>query len=420
MNTWLPHTRLQGSHKFWVVLPLIILPFLTLLFWLLGGGQNKTTSKGSGKGLNLQLPSPDLSEKPSLEGLTKLRLYALAAQDSVHRRKMRRKDSYAISDYIETAFPGLAADRANTGMPSGAMPVEGPPETQTALRDLQVQLQALHQTIGQQAAIPTTTSENSLREPSAPSLLMVPPQTGPVQPADALGDTADAELRQLNGMLDKILDIQHRENPYAPASEQNDLPHASYLVSGDAPPVSLLKTPLSGGSLQAEGRENGFYTLGLTEKASTAIEATVYGTQTLVSGTTVRLRLLQDIRVQGNLIGKNHLLFGIATLRGDRLQIRIDRVVAGNQLIPLQLIAYDLDGIPGLHIPGTLTAKSARDLATNGASSLGGLAFNPSVGSRIAQAGIHAAQGWIRRKARRVTITLRDGYRMLLSPANPH
>lgn len=418
MNTWLPHTRLQG-HKFWVVLPLIILPFLSLLFWLLGGGQHHTASKGSGEGLNLQLPTPDLSEKP-LDGLTKLRLYALAAQDSAHRRKMRRKDSYAISDYIETAFPGLPADRANTGMPSRAMPVEGPPETQAALRDLQVQLQALHQRIGQQAALPSTTSESSLRDPSAPSLFMVPPQAGPAQPADALGDTADAELRQLNNMLDKILEIQHPEKTYAPGGDQKEPPHAHYQISDYRPPVSLLKTPLPRDSFQAEGGENGFYTLGLAEKASTAVEATVYGTQTLVSGATVRLRLLQDIRVQGNLIGKNHLLFGIATLRGDRLQIRIDRVVEGHQLIPFQLIAYDLDGIPGLHIPGTLTGKSARDLATNGASSLGGLALDPSVGSRIAQAGIQAAQGWIRRKARRVTITLRDGYRMLLSRANPH
>lgn len=407
MNTLLSITR-PGSRKSLAVLPLIVLPFLTVVFWLLGGGQPRTRSPeaGADHGLNLRLPPPDLSGQVPLEALTKLRIYQRAARDSLRRKETRQGTSFFWPDDTPgTAFAGRGPD---TGAPASA-----------ALHALSIQLRTLHAHLGEQARPRGPAERGGLLdlEPVGDR----PQASGEPPPWTGGPDTADAEWQQLNGLLDKILEIQHPESVSAPASrrEVGSLSRPVPL-SGAVAPVTLLG-PAVPDSTPRQGRKNGFFTLsGAGEsEAAGAIEAAVYGTQTLVNGATVRLRLLQDVGIQGDRIAKNHLLFGTATLQGDRLHIHIDRVVDGAHLMAVHLIAYDLDGIPGLHIAGTLTRRSARNLAVNGSASLGQLTLDPSVGSRVAQAGIRAARGWIQRQARTERVTLRDGYRMWLSSTTP-
>jgi hypothetical protein len=414
MHTWLQNTRLRTPRKFWVVLPLIITAFLVLLFWLWGGGTPGPSLPE--QGLNLQLPVPDLSGKPSLDHLVKLRLYALASGDSLPSRKISPDKPHTPAEEISTAFPSVADDPPGADLSASSAKQPGAP---AALSSLEAQLKTLQRHLGEKAAhLPPAGRKAPLPwEDVPPDWTAGPPSWA--EPSGATSDAPDAELRQLNGMLDKILKIQHPESVQTPARPEETPAQASLSVFPDAAEISLLE-PRPSDSPQDEGAGHTFYTVGTRPKNATAIQAAVYGTQTLVSGATVQIRLLEDLQAPGVRLRKNHLLFGTATLQGDRLQIRIERVVEKDRLIPLHLVAYDLDGIAGLHIPGALSRKSARELAETGTSSLGQLELYPSVGSRVAEAGLRAAQGWIRRKARRVTITLRDGYRMLLSGTTPH
>ena len=71
------------QRKFLLILPLLTLPFITMIFWALGGGKGSSVvaqSTGIQNGLNLKLPDAKLK---SDKGLDKLSFYRLAALDSL-------------------------------------------------------------------------------------------------------------------------------------------------------------------------------------------------------------------------------------------------------------------------------------------------------------------------------------------------
>src|ERR1700730_8279474 len=81
------------KRKFMMVLPLLTLPFVTLAFWAMGGGNgnaqsNKLISKA---GLNLQLPDPNLADESKKD---KLSFYNKAQEDSLKLRQEMLNDPY--------------------------------------------------------------------------------------------------------------------------------------------------------------------------------------------------------------------------------------------------------------------------------------------------------------------------------------
>lgn len=73
-------------------MPLIVLPFITLLFWALGGGKiNKGNELQAQEGLNMQLPAANVNEvKPQ----DKLGYYDQATSDSIKRQELMKNDPY--------------------------------------------------------------------------------------------------------------------------------------------------------------------------------------------------------------------------------------------------------------------------------------------------------------------------------------
>jgi hypothetical protein len=56
-------TTLQRKQKALLVLPLVVIPFLTMAFWAMGGGKGEDNSSSvKPEGLNLLLPKPELSD----------------------------------------------------------------------------------------------------------------------------------------------------------------------------------------------------------------------------------------------------------------------------------------------------------------------------------------------------------------------
>src|SRR5687768_9655109 len=93
MNTKTHSVQYLRKRKFLLVLPLLILPFITLAFWALGGGQssNENVAQVSSKGLNMELPEPYLKDDESFD---KLSYYEKAASDSAKLEQLMRSDPY--------------------------------------------------------------------------------------------------------------------------------------------------------------------------------------------------------------------------------------------------------------------------------------------------------------------------------------
>jgi conjugative transposon TraM protein len=234
-----------------------------------------------------------------------------------------------------------------------------------------------------------------------------------------LSDTAseDEEMSQINSVLETILDIQHPERVQQRISE--NAVHTKGIIvypvaaASEEAPVSLL----SNSAESNYGFENGFFSLNETsfdQGIQNAIEAVIHETQTLVNGSTVKLRLLNDVVINGVNIPRDNFLFGIAQLSGERLGIRIKSIRFNNSLFPVELSVYDLDGLDGIYIPGAISRDAAKESADRSLQTLGLNTLDPSWGAQAATAGIQAAKTLLSRNVKLVKVTVKAGYQVLL------
>src|ERR1700743_28661 len=81
----------ERQKKFLLVVPLLAIPFLTMLFWALGGGKDAqaANAKKQVAGLNMQLPGAKLKNDSSEN---KLSLYTQAEMDSLKFKKAQSDD----------------------------------------------------------------------------------------------------------------------------------------------------------------------------------------------------------------------------------------------------------------------------------------------------------------------------------------
>lgn len=196
-------------------------------------------------------------------------------------------------------------------------------------------------------------------------------------------------------------------------------------VSGVRPAVvSALPQPMTDSAFIADyaGERNyGFHTAIGTAEASekNTIAACVQGDQTLTDGQTVKLRLLEPMRVSGRVIPRNTLLVGAARLQGERLGIGITSLEHGGSIIPVELEVYDSDGQAGIFIPGSMEIDAAKEIGANMGSSLGSsINISTDAGAQLASdLGRGAIQGisqYISKRMRTVKVHLKSGYKVLL------
>ena len=196
-------------------------------------------------------------------------------------------------------------------------------------------------------------------------------------------------------------------------------------VSGVHPTVvSALPQPMTDSAFIADysGERNyGFHTaIGTAEaQEKNTIAACVQGDQTITDGQTVKLRLLEPMRVSGRIIPRNTTLVGAARLQGERLGIAVTSLEHGGSIIPVELEVYDSDGQAGIFIPGSMEIDAAKEIGANMGNSLGSsINISTDAGAQLASdLGRGAIQGisqYISKRMRTVKVHLKSGYRVLL------
>ena len=70
------------------------------------------------------------------------------------------------------------------------------------------------------------------------------------------------------------------------------------------------------------------------------------------AGSRLRIRLLDDIEIDGNIITKGSYLYAIVNgFTAQRIQANITSVFVKNELLNVSLSIYDNDGIEGFYVP---------------------------------------------------------------------
>ena len=213
-------------------------------------------------------------------------------------------------------------------------------------------------------------------------------------------------------------------------TEQNNKPKAVHIGLVSRPVVSSLPQPMNDSVMinrLMRYDRYGFHTaVGEAPKqtARNTIKACVYGDQTVVSGQSVRLRLLEDMRVGKYVLPRNTLITGEGSIKGERLDIEILQVEHNGTIIPVELTVHDNDGQAGIFIPGSMEASAAKEMAANLGQNLGTSISitNQSAGDQLlSEVGRGAIQGvsqYISKKMREEKVHLKSGYTLMLYQNN--
>lgn len=432
MKTKTLSPQLLRKRKFLIVLPLLVLPFVTLLFWALGGGNTnevQAQQTSTKPGLNMELPNANLKDDKPLD---KLSYYEKAAIDSARIEEMMKNDPY----YLQK----LSAERSdvfiNDSIPAS---IKGTPKPSYGSTNLNTSPYNNHYQDPNEAKVYSkleqldrAMNEASMKSEGKSGRHSNTGRTGSASmnssDIDRLeqmmamnkqeaGDE-DPEMQQLNGMMERVLDIQHPERVkerirQTSESHKGQVFAVNVNANRDFNSLLINNRPTT----QAKFSTNRFYSLDEdvdTNTVENAVKAVVHQSQVFVDGSVVKLRLLGDIFINGNLIPKDNFVYGVASLNGERLIIKISSIRYNNSLYPVDLSVFDMDGMDGIYIPGAITRDVAKQSADRAVQGIGLTTIDPSLKVQAASAGIEAAKTLFSKKAKLIKVMVKAGYQVLL------
>ena len=343
--------RTIDQRKILLVLPLLMLPFLALAFYAMGGRQRDTLIPQKRVGINSTLPDANfIKEKPT----DKMGIYELERRDSV-------KSETGGLDQIagRLGFTQQIADDPT--------------------KEIDEKLQQLNNQINQ----PDQPSVKNLSERT----IKVPGMKSDIDRLEKLmasmqgSSGEDEEMKQLSGMLEKVIDIQHPERV-----------REAYVKEIKAEPSELFS----------------------------AIPAQIVEKKTLIQGAVLKLVLQDTIRINGFLIPKGNLIFGLCNLTNQRLMVDIKTIRMDNNIIPVDLSLYGMDGIKGIEAPDAVVNNAISSGADDAVRNLQLLTMDQSAGVQVAGAGINAAKGLFSKKVKRIKIKVKAGFPVLLRNNQAH
>jgi len=365
------------KNKALFILPLVLIPFVILIFWVLGGGTEaeavkETQTDTPGIGANYDLPE---AEK-SIEIYDKMEAY--------------QKDDQQVAEIAEV-------DVNDT----------------TQLEELNVQ--------------ETIARDNTLLDENADQgqiLAHIRNKEKQVQqelqgePVLPKGEKTGAPQKQAKA-TETVVKKQKVKSPTTEMTttgieELDDIIDKNVLLSRKNDSLNFYLQQAQGRLQQIEAIQNRSFTL--EKKRSSGfnreelindplIKAEIYETTTVLNGNRIKLRLLEDTRINGQQIPKNSFIYGVCKIKNERLQIEITQLPVDNSFVPVKLTIYDLDGLEGLYVPDNAARKVYQEVgASTNTSSLMGVTNNPLTYTGI-RAADRAAQTMLKRvRLKKVTV----------------
>ncbi len=340
------------------ILPLVLIPFVAVIFYVLGGGKDKKQEQEqkarTTDGANYVLPE---AEK-SIEIFDKMEAYQQqAAENELANGQSGETDTVetnqALVDSTQVEISALAEQ--NQKLPENLLA-----HIKQQEKEARKELAGTGQTKEIKPVPQKQYTGSSIKTKKV--------NTGP----------KEEPVKQSTGIeeLDKVFDENITLN------RQNDSLRF-YLGQSQSRLAEIEKQQNASFSLDKKAGA-GF---SKTEETGSFIKAEIYETTTVLDGNRVKLRLLEDTRVNEKEVPKNTFIYGICKVQNERLYIEISRMPVGENFLPVKLVIHDLDGLPGLYVPDNAIQKVTKEIGgSTNTSSLFGMTDNP-----LTYAGIRAA-----------------------------
>ena len=348
------------KNKALLILPLALLPFVVLIFYILGGGENagKQTGKeneksGKKTGVNYELPEAD----KSIEIFDKMEAY------QQNKSQVVSTHDYNImgDDSLENMAVNITTPGDSVELPDD--PLNGEINTNMSNNLLAHIKQKEEQVRKELEGSDGKKDEKGKGSGSKP--LAKPKKVG----TESLQKTG---IEQLDQVFDENIAL----------NRQND--SLSYYLKEANEKLKELEARKPASFNLDKNRVQSFD--GETS-VSSLIKAEVYETTTVLNGNRVKLRLLEDCRVDGQTISKNTFIYGICRIKNERLHIQVSQIPADGNFLPVDISTYDLDGLEGLYVPDNAARKVAKEVGSStNTSSIFGVTTDP-----LTYAGVRAA-----------------------------
>ncbi len=320
------------------VVPLILLPFLCIFFYIYKSTFDKPVVDQAGKD-SLQTGIADVSEE--------VRKKALTGKLEAYRDQYRQADGY-------TAVGLIQEEETEKELPS----------TLYNMREREI-LDSIDRVTKnryrpeQSSSFPDATkrrayfdAEDRAMEEALAKLSASPPRTEPSRAA-VREDPMELFRKQM-----QLVDSMGKANdPDYQAEQRRKLAEQEQYAAASSNPV----LPVS----KEGSHTDGFNTI-RPAKSESFISAIIDQNITGYVGSRLRIRLLEDIRAGSVPIKKGTYLYAqVSGFSGQRVYLTISSTMRGEQILPINLEVYDHDGMRGLFVPASEFREFTKELGGN-------------------------------------------------------
>ncbi|NDV83440.1 conjugative transposon protein TraM [Bacteroides sp. 51] len=154
-----------------------------------------------------------------------------------------------------------------------------------------------------------------------------------------------------------------------------------------------------------------------------AIKAYVHSEQTVMIGSTLKMRLGEDAYTDdGVMVKKNSPIFGTVTsVDGERVNVKITHINHQGNILPFQKEVYSKDALLGIYVPGNPKSDAVKD-ATGGAldglpvSGIPGVDVATQIAGAVASSAAQAGKQAASKNVKKIKVTIKTNYEIYLRP----
>lgn len=402
--------------KLLLLMLIFLVPVIILMSMFFSGSSSKDKNTGNNNknAFNDKLPAANLKEN----GKNKLEIYMQAQQDSEKLKDLEGKDPYAKNWFDPTPQnDAVTGNHSSANIPSTAVPKWSKEDNNE--KKVNERIDKLMETLNNNSSnsiSPYPSSYNPLTK-NDDQIEKLEKMLSSLKTADTTGDP---EMKQLETMLDKILDIQHPERLKERLQDKNENTTKDTLRYAVSNAQSSNHADFYSGD--PSGSENAFWGLSSSITAgddSQTFLAVIHENQKIQDDQTIKLRLLQNIFINNTAIPKGQFIYGKCKIANGRVNISVQDIGYNNRLFPVQLTVYDqTDGMEGINIQGSTGEEVSRNGIDQMIQQMQLNSMTSSVGVQAATSGIQTAKNLLSRKVKKITVNLKAGHVLILKPAH--
>lgn len=326
------------------ILPIIMLPFLCLLFYgYKSFSKEQPTEEVQGiSGIQSQIGkvSEQIQKRPidskldasretyrrANDGYTAIKGLELEIEESSQIKTLYNEEEKRLLDSIDNALKssGFYSDQKN-GFQAVPPVTSRAPRQQSFSKEDEELSKAIQQLEGNKTQVPAKKYEDPME--------LFRAQMAVIDSITKANDPAYKELQQ----KEKIAE-----------SQQSEPERAIYRVEKSSSAAILFNTVTR-------------------EKKGKFIEAIIdQKIQNGTLGARLRIRLLDDILIGNAIVSKGTYLYAlISGYEAQRVKLTISSVMLGDKIYPIKLSVYDVDGMEGLYVPASAFREFSKELGGN-------------------------------------------------------